>query len=140
MAVNLNNSSPSKSADFLANAKEAFGDALPDWVETLANEANRTSATAVAKRIGYSVAVVSGVCRGKYGGDLPAVEAKVRGVFMGALVDCLILGEIGRDQCLGEQKKKHVGTSAVRTALFHACRSGECPHSRIKPTDGGANV
>lgn len=137
--VNLNNSSPSKSADFLVNAKEAFGEALPDWVETLANEANRTSATAVAKRIGYSVAVVSAVCRGKYQGDLAAVEAKTRGVFMGAIVECLVLGEIGRDQCLAEQKKKHVGTSAVRTALFHACRSGECPHSRIKQGDGGPN-
>ncbi|MBY6244111.1 transcriptional regulator [Methylosinus sp. Sm6] len=135
-AVNVNNS-PSK-ADFLANAREAFGEALPDWVETLANESNRASATAVAKRIGYSVAVVSAVCRGKYGGDLAAVEAKVRGAFMGALVECPVLGEIGRDQCLEEQKKKHIGTSQTRTALFHACRSGDCPHSRIK-SEGGVH-
>lgn len=135
MSVNLNNSTTK--ADFLANATEAFGDALPDWVETLANEANRTSATAVAKRIGYSVAVVSAVCRGKYQGDLSSVEGKVRGVFMGAQVECPAMGEIGRDQCLEEQKKTHIGTSSLRTAIYHACRAG-CPHSRIK-TDGGAN-
>lgn len=48
-----------------------------------------------------------------------------------------ILGEIGADRCLDEQRMKHVGTSAIRTALFHACRSGDCPHSRIA-TQGGA--
>lgn len=138
-AVNVN-SSPSSKTDFLANAREAFGDALPDWVEVLANEANRTSATAAAKRIGYSPSVVSGICRGKYEkGDWEKVEAKVRGVFMGALIECPVLGEIGRDQCVDEQKKKHIGTSALRTALYHKCRSGDCPHSRLK-VDGGANV
>lgn len=136
-AVNVN-SSPSSKADFLANAREAFGLALPDWIETLANESNRTSATSVAKRLGYSVAVVSSVCRGNYKGDLGAVEAKVRGVFMGALVECPVLGEIGRDQCLEEQKKKHIGTSAIRTALFQKCRSGDCPHSRLK-VEGGSH-
>ncbi|MBY6243917.1 transcriptional regulator [Methylosinus sp. Sm6] len=135
-AVNLNTSSR-KDVDFLANAREAFGAVLPDWIETLATMANRTSATAVAKRIDYSTAVVSSVCRGSYKGDWGKVEAKVRGAFMGELVECPVLGEIGRDRCLAEQKKRHIGTSATRTALFHACRGG-CAHSRIK-SEGGAN-
>jgi len=134
-AVNLNISSR-KDVDFLENAREAFGDALPDWIETLAQEANRSTATAVARRIDYSTAVVSSICRGNYKGDWGKVEAKVRGAFMGAIVECPVLGEIGRDRCLAEQKMKHIGTSATRTALFHACRAG-CAHSRIK---GGANV
>lgn len=136
-AVNV---TASPKTNFVANAREAFGEALPDWVETLATEANRTSATAAAKRIGYSVAVVSAVCRGHYKGDLSAVEAKVRGVFMGEEVDCPALGEIGRDYCLDQQKMRHLGASALRTALYHKCRSGECPHSRLKPAEGGEHV
>ncbi|MBY6244102.1 transcriptional regulator [Methylosinus sp. Sm6] len=135
--VNVNSLPSRKVADFLANAREAFGDALPDWIEAAANEANRTSATAFGKRIGYSPAVISALCRGKYDGDLAAVEAKVRGLLMGAQVECPVLGEIGRDHCIDEQKKKHVGTSAIRTALFHACRGG-CAHSRIK-NEGGVH-
>ncbi|MGA8169787.1 MAG: transcriptional regulator [Methylocystis sp.] len=117
--------------DFLANAREAFGEALPDWIEIVAKEATRTSATAVAGRLGYSVAVVSSLVRGKYAGDLGAVEARVRGVYMGEEVACPVLGDIARDYCLAEQRKKHIGTSQTRTALFHACRNG-CANSRLK--------
>lgn len=124
-----------KSTDFLANAREAYGDALPEWVEALAMEANRTTGAAAGRRIGYSGSVVTSVCKACYAGDIGAVEAKVRGALMGATLECPVLGEIGRDRCLDEQKKRHVATSAVRTALFHACRSG-CQHSRLK-SDGG---
>jgi len=132
----LGNPNTSNKTDFLANARDAFGEALPDWIEIVARESNRTSATAVAQRLGYSTAVVSSLVRGKYGGDLGAVEARVRGVYMGEEVGCPVLGEIGRDQCLDEQKKKHIGTSQIRTALFHACRGG-CANSRLK-TEGAA--
>ena len=130
--VNLNASK----TDFLVNAREAFGEALPDWIEIVARESNRTSATAVAARLSYSTAVVSSLCRGNYKGDLGAVEARVRGVYMGELVECPIIGEIARDHCIEEQGKKHIGTSQIRTALFHACRSG-CANSRLK-TEGSA--
>ncbi len=130
LSVNVT-SSPQQKTDFLAIARESFGEALPDWVEVMAIEATRTSATSVAQRLAYSVAVISSVCRAKYAGDLGKVEARVRGVFMGELVDCPVLGEIGRSHCLDEQAKKHVGTSATRTALFRACRAG-CANSRLK--------
>jgi hypothetical protein len=124
-----------KWTDFLANAREAYGEALPEWVEALAIEANRTTGAAAGRRIGYSGSVVTSVCKATYAGDIGAVEAKVRGALMGATLECPVLGEIGRDRCLDEQKKRHVATSAVRTALFHACRSG-CQHSRLK-SEGG---
>jgi hypothetical protein len=124
-----------KSTDFLANAREAYGEALPEWVEALAIEANRTTGAAAGRRIGYSGSVVTSICKATYAGDIGAVEAKVRGALMGATLECPVLGEIGRDRCLDEQKKRHVATSAVRTALFHACRSG-CQHSRLK-SEGG---
>lgn len=126
------NSLPSKlTTDFLASAREAWGDALPDWVEELAKFAMATSGAAAAKRIGMSPSVVTSVCRARYSGDLAAVEARVRGALMNESVDCPVLGEIARDYCLDEQKKRHVGSSAARTALFHACRGG-CPNSRLK--------
>jgi hypothetical protein len=123
--VNLNKT------DFVANARRNWGDALPDWVVTLAEEATRTNGVAAAKRLGYSPAVVTQVINATYKGDLGAVEQKVRGALMGIEVDCPILGEIGRDRCLDEQGKKFRGTSAIRTRLYNACRGG-CGHSRLK--------
>ena len=128
-AVNLNTPSKgSKKTDFLANARAAWGAALPDWVEVLAEAANAHTATEVARRIAYSTAVVSSVCSGKYAGDLGRVEAKVRGVFMGDVVACPVLDEIPRDVCLAEQKKRFFGTSSIRTKLYRACPA--CAHSR----------
>lgn len=125
--------------DFLAIARASWGADLPDWIEQLAQEATRTSGAAVAMRLGYTAPVISGVIRRSYAGDLIAVEQKFRGAFMGATVECPVLSEIGRDRCLEEQKKNFIGTSAVRTKLFRACRSG-CPHSRLTKSSEVENV
>jgi len=117
--------------DFLANMAMGWGDDPPDWVIALAAECERSDATSVAKALGYTVAVISGVVRNNYKGSYPKVEARVRGAFMGAMVDCPVLGEIERDRCEREQSLKHFGTSAMRTRVYRACRSG-CPHSRLK--------
>lgn len=117
--------------DFAAKALAAYGDALPDWVEELAAEATATSLKAAAKKIGYSDAVLSHVFSGSYSGDLARVEEKVRGALMGVTVMCPVLGEIGRDHCLDQQKMPFSATSSIRSKLYRACRSG-CPHSRLK--------
>lgn len=132
-AVNLNRAGKPV-VDFVGNARTAWGEALPDWVLALAEEANRTSGSDAAKRIGYSGAVVTQVCRANYRGDLDKVEGKVRGALLGAEVECPVLGAIGRDRCFEEQGKKHIGTSALRTKLYRACRCG-CPHSRLTPKE-----
>lgn len=116
--------------DFRETARAAWGQLIPDWVEALAQEATRTSGVEVAKRIGYSAAVVSHVLRNAYRGDLERVEAKVRGALMGATVMCPVLGEIGRDRCLDEQKKPFNASSSIRSRLYRACRAG-CPNSRL---------
>ncbi|CAM5396910.1 hypothetical protein AFEL58S_01971 [Afipia felis] len=118
-------------ADFVAKARAAYGDEMPDWVEELAIEATNTSAKLAAEKIGYSPSLISHVFAKTYSGDLARVEEKVRGALMGVTVMCPILGEIGRDVCLDEQKKPRRATSSVRSKLYRACRSG-CPHSRIK--------
>lgn len=117
--------------DFIAKARAAWGEALPDWVIVLAEEVNRSSGAAVAKRLGYSGSLVSGVLSATYAGDFGNVEAKVRGALMGAQVRCPVLGEIGRDQCLDEQKMRSVGSSSLRARIYRACRAG-CEHSRIR--------
>lgn len=115
--------------DFVAKAHAAWG-LMPDWVLILAEEANRTSGAAVAKKLGLSGSLVSYVLAKKYPGDMGRVEQLVRGALMGLLVDCPVLGEIGRDRCLVEQRKPFSASSSVRSRLFRACRSG-CPHSRL---------
>ena len=125
--------------DYLTIARAAWGADMPDWIESLATEAMRTSGAVVATRLGYTAPVISGVIRRNYPGDLATVEAKFRGAYMGATVECPVLSEIGRDRCLDEQKKNFWGTSAVRTRTFRACRSG-CPHSRLTKTSEVENV
>jgi hypothetical protein len=117
--------------DFVANARQGWGEALPDWILVLAEAANGSSGAAIAKKLGYSGAVITEVIYGKYKGDICAVEAKVRGAMMGEEIACPVLGMIGRDQCLNEQKMKSVGSSSLRARIFRACRAG-CEHSRIK--------
>ncbi len=114
--------------DFLVNAREAFGEALPDWIEIVARESNRTSATAVAARLNYSTAVVSSLCRGNYKGDLGAVEARVRGVYMGELVECPIIGEIARDHCIEEQGR----STSARARFARRCSTPAAPAAPIR--------
>ena len=120
--------------DFVAKARAAWGDKLPDWVEVLAVEAVRTDASNAAKRIGYSGAVLSGLFANKYPGDLDRVEAKVRGALMSAVVICPVVGEIGLDRCLNEQKMGNTGASLPGSRFFRKCRgigTPKCLHSRI---------
>ncbi|UFZ05478.1 transcriptional regulator [Bradyrhizobium ontarionense] len=118
-----------------AKAKTAWGDALPDWVQALAEEADRTNARRVAERIGYSNAVVSYVIANKYPGDVERVAEKVRGALLGAKVMCPVMGEMDRDYCLDQQKIGDTGASSVRARLYRHCRGlggvEKCPNSRI---------
>ncbi|RJF70900.1 transcriptional regulator [Rhodopseudomonas palustris] len=126
--------SASKRIDFVANTAAAWGDALPDWVAELAREATRTTATRTARRIGYSPAVLSAVFAAKYQGNMKTVEARVRGALMGLTVDCPVVGEIGRDRCLDQQRMGNTGASSIRARLYRACR-GDCQHSNLKEAD-----
>lgn len=114
---------------FAAAAATAWGEAIPDWVTVLAEEVDRTTQTATARRLGYSSSVVSQTLARSYAGDLRSVEQAVRGALMGATVACPVLGEIGRDMCLEEQRMPAAPTSAMRMQLWRACRGG-CQHSK----------
>lgn len=119
----------SSGTDYVAKVQDAWGE-VPDFVMELALEASKTTQSAIAKRIGYSAPVVSDVFANKYRGDMVRLEQKVRGVLMGATVICPILGEIGRDRCLDEQRVPFSASSSIRSKLYRACRNG-CPNARL---------
>lgn len=115
-------------------AADGWGEA-PDWVAELARLADAEGLAKAGARIGYSASVVSQVINNRYAkGDLGRVEESVRGALMGLTVDCPVLGEIGRDHCLHEQKQDFRATSRHRADLWHACRNG-CPNSKLTRDD-----
>lgn len=126
----MNPRNPRIKVDFVTKARTAWGASCPDWVLEWARFASRTDGVRAAKRVGYSAAVFSHVMAKNYKGDIARVELKVRGALMNETVICPVVGEIGQDRCLDEQKMGHTGASSVRAKLYRACRSG-CPHSRL---------
>jgi len=116
-------------ATFADKARVAFGTA-PDWIEELARLADAAGLKGAARRVGYSPSTLSSVLSATYRGDMGRVEEQVRGALMRVTVECPVLGEIGRDQCLDWQKRPFAATNAVRTRVYRACRAG-CPHSLL---------
>lgn len=113
--------------DFRGRVMAAWGDDAPAWILRLADEAQRTTASAAAAAIGYSPSVVSQVFSASYRGDLAAVETRVRGALMGSTVACPKLRiDIGVDRCLREQKRPPSSASPIRARLAATCRT--CPH------------
>jgi hypothetical protein len=111
----------------LEKAKSAWGKAMPAEVSVLAKACAERSAKDVARLIGYSAGAVSNVIANKYRGDLSAVCAKIRGALMGETVNCPVLGEIGRDRCMQEQRTPFHASNSTRARLFHACKT--CPNN-----------
>lgn len=116
--------------DPIARARVAWGEDIPAEVVVLAEACAKDTARAVAKRLGYSDAVVSNMLANKYQGDCEKVFATIRGALMGETVLCPILDEIGRDRCLSEQKRAFSATNSTRARLFHACKT--CPNRQQK--------
>jgi hypothetical protein len=112
----------------LDRARAGWGDPPPDWVVALAEACQRERQSAVARRLGYSDAVISTVLRGTYRGDVGAVETKVRAALMATHVACPVLGDIELSRCLDEQARPFAATSGFRVRMYHACRA--CPNNR----------
>ena len=121
--------------DNLEKARTAWGDPPPDWIVALAEACNAETQTAVGKKIGYAGSTISQVLSDTYkGGDMVRFEQVVRGALMAETVTCPVMNsEIGRDVCLGWQKRPFSTASANAVRMYHGCRKG-CPHSRIPAT------
>ena len=104
---------------------------MTDWIASLRSECERTTQTAVARRLGCSPSTVNQLLKGTYKGDLVRFETIVRGELMRETVSCPVLFEITKRRCLDEQSRPFAATNPQRVATWRACRSG-CPQSRIK--------
>jgi hypothetical protein len=122
------NTSRAGGLSFADKADAAWGNLMPDWIAELAGLADAEGLRGAGDRIGYSTSAVSTIISGKYQGDVERVEQMVRGALMALNVQCPVLGEIGRDRCLTEQKEPFRATSRHRAQLFHACKT--CPNRR----------
>lgn len=109
-------------------AHAAWGADLPDWVRVLAERCDQSSQSQVAREVGYSGAAISCVIRGKYAGDVRAVEQAVRGAYLRAVVDCPVLGDLPSHQCLEHQRRPFAATNRLRVDLYRACQT--CPNAR----------
>lgn len=105
----------------------AVHDPLPDWIEALALECDRTSQIKTAERLGYVPATVSQVLSGKYQAQTTAIEQSVRGVLMREVVTCPALGEIGKDKCQHWRKKARTfcAGNSRDVMMYRACQ--RCP-------------
>lgn len=103
------------------------------WIELLHASCRMASQASVARKVGYSGAVISQVLSGTYTGDLARVQAAVEGALMNTTVECPVLGTISRAKCIAIQRQPFTPTNPTNVALYRACRSG-CPHSFLKPT------
>ena len=110
-------------------AAEAWGEAIPIWVEDLARECASSSQAVVARRMGRSDALISTVLRAKYRGDLEAVEEVFKGAYQGAEVDCPALGALPANDCRDWRAKsrRFVNVNALRVRMFRACKG--CPRN-----------
>ncbi|WP_194094842.1 transcriptional regulator [Marivivens aquimaris] len=115
-------------------ALAAYGGALPDWIEVLVAESERTSQSKAAAAIGVSPAVVTGILGNNYKGIVANVEARVRGSLMRDVVQCPALGEISTRKCIDwrdRAKGPIKGNNMLRVMMFRSCR--KCP--RFKPQE-----
>ena len=110
-------------------------EARPAWIEALAEACERTSQARVADHLCYSTSVISQVLNGSYRGNLPNIQRKVEGAYMGRCVECPILGQIALNVCIDNQGRPFAATNSQRVRLYRACRNG-CEHSRLS-TQGG---
>jgi hypothetical protein len=116
---------------YVERARARWTAALPDWVETLAAEADRCreagkSQGDLGQRLGISGAVISAIIGRTYPGRYDFAEARVRGSLMNASVRCPVEGPIGRDRCAANQALKFSAANPTRAKFPFACKS--CPN------------
>lgn len=111
-------------------ARSAWGTDLPDWVETLAIECDRSSQNKVSKQLKRSASAVSQVLNRKYGADLSEMEGRVRGVFQEQTVACPSMGAMPTQVCQDWRVKSRTFLlgDPQRVRMFRACL--KCPRNK----------
>jgi hypothetical protein len=108
-----------------------------DWIEALRERCHTLTQAAVVTQLQEasgtrfpSPTIISQVLNGKYPAEPTKLRALVEGLYCGAVVDCPVLGEIGRDRCEAAQSAPFSAANPQRVALYRACRGG-CVNSRL---------
>ena len=91
----------------LDKARAAWGDDMPDWVETLAIECGKTSQNKVAKQLGRSATTISLILGRTYPGEMVSMAERVR-------------SEIGFAIALHEQLSRFLGHVQDNLGAFEA--------------------
>jgi len=100
---------------------------MGDWLHVLARECKRTSQAAVAGVLGISPATINQVLQQKYKGQTERIQRLVEGRFMGARVECPVIGDIPRDRCMEHQARRlFAATNPLRVQLHKTCPT--CRH------------
>ncbi len=94
----------------------------PDWILVLRQACGKSSQRRVSSVIGYSPAVICLVLNGSYGGNLVAVEARVRDRLMKHALTCPVKGQITMNECLSNQAEPFSAASAAAVKLWLACQ------------------
>jgi hypothetical protein len=105
----------------------AAHDPLPDWMEALARECDRTSQNKTARLLGYTPGALSAVLGGSYKAGTDTIEQTVRGALMGETLECPVLGEIGKKVCRDWRGRaaKFSSRNTRSVMMFRACH--RCP-------------
>lgn len=119
---------PRNGGTYRARAHEKWGDHPPEWVLVLAAAADgAASQQELADKLGVSASAVSAVIANAYPGRTDNIETRVRGELMREKVQCPVMFEISRRQCMDFQKLPFATCSPTRAQLYYACRK-PCVH------------
>lgn len=116
-----------KTGGAVIRARQAWGEAAPDWIVRLAQSCDARSVRQVAGNLKVSPALVSRVINGRYHASLDYLAGRVRAMLMAEIVACPALGLISAAQCQDEQRKPFVSASPLAVSVYRACRNG-CRH------------
>lgn len=106
----------------LDTARAAWGEDMPDWVETLAIQCGKTSQAKVAKLLDRSPTVVSQILNRKYPADTAGIEERVRGVFQHVVIQCPAQQAIPAHAC--QDSRSNACASPLPTASRRRLQPG----------------
>jgi len=106
----------------------------PDWIEAMARACDASSQAEIARRVGISRSAVNLVLKNRYRARCDAIEKRVRGALMGALVECpVLMTSIPLNDCMTHQARPYSSANFTLVQLFRTCPT--CPNRLMKPEE-----
>ena len=103
------------------------------WLEILRQEADRTSITAAAKKIGYSRSSVSLALKGDYPGGIDRLRAAVLEKLTGAVPCPHLKTDLKSSECKDYRTRRMPLSDPKALRHWTACQT--CPHFKAKQGD-----